>query len=414
MGRGFDLQIAEYLSIRTSSIFVLKANFPPPLGLPILSLEFLQNPVQLIQHFYKQIHTFFEPSMADIARPLTSVNRVEKGSFPARTAEYPRHSAFAQVSPPQIVEEWLQKFNSTLNSDMTNKLTDLFMTESYWRDQLCLSWTFRTLEGPEKISSFFDNLKSKPHVQSVTVDESAPYKTPTKTTLDYLGKVPCVQAWLKFKTDVGNGVGIVRLVQDTDDGNHWKAFTLFTTLRELNGYEETIGSRRLKGVNHGGLQGRLNWQDRRNTAQEVLEDPVVLIVGAGQSGLTLAARLKQLGIETLLIDTNERIGDSWRKRYHQLVLHDPVWYDHLPYMEFPPNWPVSRMFPDRLAVPQLNCIQVFTPKDKLADWFESYVKSMELVAWTSTQLKSSKYVDETGKWTVVLERTENGKTTTST
>ena len=35
-----------------------------------------------------------------------------------------------------------------------------------------------------------------------------------------------------------------------------------------------------------------------------------------------------------------------------LLLHDPVWYDHLPYLPFPESWPV------------------FTPRDKLADWLE--------------------------------------------
>ncbi len=52
---------------------------------------------------------------------------------------------------------------------------------------------------------------------------------------------------------------------------------------------------------------------------------VFLSRGAGQGGLTVAARLKQLGLETLIIDRNPRIGDSWRNRYHQLVLHDSVW-----------------------------------------------------------------------------------------
>ena len=52
-------------------------------------------------------------------------------------------------------------------------------------------------------------------------------------------------------------------------------------------------------------------------------------IGSGQAGLMLAARLKQLNVDALLIDRMARIGDNWRKRYHQLVLHDPVWYDHL-------------------------------------------------------------------------------------
>ena len=85
-----------------------------------------------------------------------------------------------------------------------------------------------------------------------------------------------------------------------------------------------------------------------------------LSLGAGQGGLTSAARLKMLGVNALIIDKNERVGDNWRQRYHQLVLHDPVWYDHLPYINFPPHWPI------------------FTPKDKLAEFFECYAKLLEL------------------------------------
>jgi cation diffusion facilitator CzcD-associated flavoprotein CzcO len=93
-----------------------------------------------------------------------------------------------------------------------------------------------------------------------------------------------------------------------------------------------------------------------------------------------------LNIPSLMIDQNERVGDNWRKRYHQLVLHDPVWYDHMPYVPFPPHWPV------------------FTPKDKLAEFFESYVKLLELNAWTSTTLKSTSWDEDKKQWTVTVER----------
>lgn len=91
-----------------------------------------------------------------------------------------------------------------------------------------------------------------------------------------------------------------------------------------------------------------------------------------------------LNVDTLIIDRNDRIGDNWRQRYRQLVLHDPVWYDHMPYVSFPPHWPV------------------FTPKDKLAEWFESYAKTLELNVWTRTTLRTPTWDGQ--KWTVVLER----------
>lgn len=114
--------------------------------------------------------------------------------------------------------------------------------------------------------------------------------------------------------------------------------------------------------------------------------PLTLSPGAGQAGLTAAARLKMLGVETLVIDQNDRVGDNWRKRYHQLVLHDPVWYDHMPYLSFPSHWPI------------------FTPKDKLAQFFESYAALLELNIWTKTQLVHTHWDSTKNTWTVVVNR----------
>ena len=112
----------------------------------------------------------------------------------------------------------------------------------------------------------------------------------------------------------------------------------------------------------------------------------MVIIGGGQGGIALGARLRQLGVPTIIIDRNPRPGDSWRNRYKSLCLHDPVWYDHLPYIDFPKNWPV------------------FAPKDKIGDWLEMYAKVMELNYWGSTECKSATYDEETGEWTVVVER----------
>ena len=89
---------------------------------------------------------------------------------------------------------------------------------------------------------------------------------------------------------------------------------------------------------------------------------------------------------TIIVEKNPRAGDSWRNRYKSLCLHDPVWYDHMPYIPFPPNWPV------------------FSPKDKIGDWLEMYTKVMELNYWGSTLCKSAKYDEKAKEWTVIVER----------
>ncbi len=96
--------------------------------------------------------------------------------------------------------------------------------------------------------------------------------------------------------------------------------------------------------------------------------------------------MRRLGVPAIIVEKNERAGDSWRNRYRSLVLHDPVWYDHLPYLPFPDDWPV------------------FTPKDKMGDWLESYVRIMELNYWSSTECTGASFDAGTKKWTVSLVR----------
>jgi len=74
---------------------------------------------------------------------------------------------------------------------------------------------------------------------------------------------------------------------------------------------------------------------RKASADYADRDPTVLVVGGGQAGLAIAARLKQLKIDTLIVDREPRIGDNWRKRYHALTLHNQVQSITLPYMPFP-------------------------------------------------------------------------------
>ena len=158
---------------------------------------------------------------------------------------------------------------------------------------------------------------------------------------------------------------------------------------ELKGYEEQRLAARPKGVEHGAVKGRQSWLERKQAAESSLgydDQPYCVIVGGGQGGIALGARLRQLDVPTIILEKNSRPGDSWRRRYKSLCLHDPVWYDHLPYVKFPENWPV------------------FSPKDKIADWLEAYTKVMELNYWGSSEAIHAQYDEDAGEWTVDVVR----------
>lgn len=120
-----------------------------------------------------------------------------------------------------------------------------------------------------------------------------------------------------FETDSGIASGIARLVPTAN--GEWKAHTIFTNLEDLKGFPEKIGPLRNSVTNHG------KWEEnRKKEAEFVDKQPTVLIVGGGQSGLDVAARLKALNVSSLVVERNPRIGDNWRTRYESLTLHDPV------------------------------------------------------------------------------------------
>ena len=286
-------------------------------------------------------------------------------------------------------ESWLAQFESALATSDHALLKSLFHPDSYWRDVLALSWNIQTLNGAEPILSELkaDAISASPSGFRVDPDRAAPRRVTRAGT-------NAIEAIFRFETAVGRGSGILRLTPDAGDGNRLKAWTLLTALDELKGFEEQLETSRPRGQSYSRDFRGPNWLDLRKAAAEYADrDPDVLVVGGGQAGLAVAARLKQLRIDTLIVDREARIGDNWRHRYHALTLHNQVQVNHLPYMPFPPNWPV------------------YIPKDKLANWFEAYVESMELNYWTGTEFESGSYDEAAGRWSVVLRRADGSQRT---
>ncbi|KAI9367139.1 hypothetical protein BJX61DRAFT_529909 [Aspergillus egyptiacus] len=318
-----------------------------------------------------------------------SKDRIVPGSVNVPVGKFPATCSSTDIDANHVATEIVDKLNAALPQRDIPAITALFLEDGFWRDHLCLTWDLRTAKGRDRIASL---LASGETVTKIEIDRSTPARAPQVGAIDAWGEIMGVLFYITVTTNVGSGRGVVRLAEK--DGR-WLIYTLYTALREIKGHEESIGPRRPFGARHGEVVDRRNWLDRR-TAESNFDggkEPAVVIVGAGQSGLSVAARLKMLGIEALVMDEEERIGDNWRRRYHQLVLHDPVWYDHMPYVPFPAHWPV------------------FTPKDKLAEFFECYAKILELNVWTKTTLRKSAWSEAEKIWTLELVRRKDDGTT---
>jgi putative flavoprotein involved in K+ transport len=277
-------------------------------------------------------------------------------------------------TPSQRATAWLQDFGAALATGQPAQASALFDTDSYWRDLVAFTWNIRTQEGPAAIADMLAARAADTAASNFTLEGEA-------TEADGV-----VDAWFTFETRVARGRGHLRL-KATPAGD--RAWTLLTTMTELKGFEEKKGPRRIAGAEHGVHKHRKSWAELRQEEQARLgyeEQPYVVIIGGGQGGIMLAARLRRLGVPAIVVEKNERPGDSWRKRYKSLCLHDPVWYDHLPYLPFPDDWPV------------------FAPKDKIGDWLEMYTRVMEISYWGSTTAKKARFDEARGEWEVVVDR----------
>ncbi|MEM8690962.1 MAG: NAD(P)/FAD-dependent oxidoreductase [Pseudomonadota bacterium] len=274
------------------------------------------------------------------------------------------------ASPMGRVQTWLTKFEQALVGRDIEAVKGLFAKECYWRDFVSFTWNLKTLEGREAIGEMAEAMLDQVKPTQFQL-EGEPTEADGVT-----------EAWITFETEKFRGKGHIRL---NDEG----CWTLLTTAQELKGHEEKRGRARDQGVVHGADKNRETWAERRAREEAELgykTQPYVVIIGGGQGGIALGARLQRLDVPTIIIEKNDRPGDSWRNRYKSLCLHDPVWYDHLPYMPFPDDWPV------------------FAPKDKLGDWLEMYTKVMELNYWTKSTCKSATYDEAAGEWTIVVDR----------
>ncbi len=281
-----------------------------------------------------------------------------------------------------LAKEWLAQFGRCLAQPSSADLGQLLLQDCYWRDVLALTWNMETVAGRSNVIARLTETAAGVEPGSLSLDGDAP----EPQFVSRVGR-DVVEAFFTFATRQGRARGIVRLVAASDDEQQPQAWTVLTSLEELKGFEEKTDSNRPTGQSHSRDFRGPNWLDERQTAEAYEDrDPAVLVVGGGQAGLASAARLVQIGVDTLIIDKHDRIGDNWRKRYHALTLHNQVQVNHLPYMPFPPTWPT------------------YIPKDKLANWFESYVDALELNYWTSTELIDGTYDEQSERWTVNLRR----------
>jgi cation diffusion facilitator CzcD-associated flavoprotein CzcO len=288
-----------------------------------------------------------------------------------------------QATAPADAQRWLENFAAVLTAQDSAAVAGLFLDGGLWRDVLAFTWTIQTMSGRPAIEDMLRKTLARTQPKNFYIPSR---RTPPRWVTR--AGTEAIETLFEFETMSGPANGVLRLVPDAH--GKLRAWTLNTNLHELRGHEEEF--RRRPEPDSTRDFGAENWGDRLAKARTYADrDPAVIVVGGGQAGLSIAARLHQLGIDTLIVDRHGRVGDNWRTRYHSLTLHNEVHVNHLPYLPFPPTFPV------------------YIPKDKLANWFESYVEALELNFWTGTELVAGSYDEQRREWRVTLRQQDGGE-----
>ncbi len=264
-----------------------------------------------------------------------------------------------------VMDAWISEFKAAAEGRDGRAVAALFVPDGYWKDILSFTWSFRTFQGRDNIETRWQETQDDvaPRNIRLSPDRSAP-------KLTRRGARDVIEGFFDFDTKVGRGTAFVRLVPTDGRWSDPRAWIMLTTLQELNGAEECAGRRR---PTHAAP---------RDDSERLPNDPQVLIIGGGQAGLTLAARLGQMGVDYLILEKNTRIGDNWRKRYDALTLHNDLRANHLPYLPFPETWPT------------------FLPKDRLADWLETYANLLDLSVLTNAEVTAGRFDPSRGRWLI--------------
>ncbi|OJT13103.1 hypothetical protein TRAPUB_10373 [Trametes pubescens] len=284
------------------------------------------------------------------------------------------------LNPRLIASTWLTAFRTASQSGDGGAFAALFLPNGWLRDLLVFTWDIHSLEGRDKVAAHVANTLANAQIQDIRLDDTA-HLAPEVSFLPQIHAVD-VEFAITFECRTGHGRGHIRLLPDQD--GTFRALTALLMLSDLRGHEE---QNILTFRDDTAAPGRDLQKDFANWVHGVETNPHVLIVGAGQTGVQVAARFKALQIPTLVIERHAQVGDVWRKRYPTLALHTIKRQNTLLYQPYPSNWPE------------------YTPRDKLADWLEHYVSIQDLVVWTDSELQPRPVYDAvTGTWDVTICR----------
>lgn len=310
-----------------------------------------------------------------------------------------------------------------------------FTSDCFWRDQLTLTSTFRTIYGGDRARATWlhlaksHNPTSFKHVDSSTyvaelggnnnryIFSAFTFQTShdglTATHSGYLNVVPgseqgtwqvwCLQTLLEgFK---GHELHDLRRVYPDEVNDEYPDSDIgLATNRNYRDY--------LQKQSSSGANGHVNGHAEKLDREPIIEDNVrrvdVLIVGGGQAGLSTAGFCKAAELDTLVVEKYKAVGDNWTERYASLYLHTPHRWNDLP---FGPTFN-NRDYSEWLSAAELKKgYQAYVDRYNIVSAGRSIMISANWRlqdVWTSSKIVKSDYDKKKNEWHLQID--QNGQT----
>jgi cation diffusion facilitator CzcD-associated flavoprotein CzcO len=253
----------------------------------------------------------------------------------------------------------------------------LLKETTLWRDLFALTGTARTFDGVQRILGAWRELNAsrKPHDFKL-IPSSVRIMRPNP-------KMSWIEAMFSFhmnSTPTSTGTGVMKLVPD-EQTKTWRLWTLVTMLQNIDNLP-----------NVDVLEPNQSWQEEFSLPSPVSEGPETavhdcVVVGAGMSGLCVSGNLKAIGVNTLILERNSRIGQNWTDRYDSVSIHTSRPYGQLPFAKiWGPEYPYH-----------LNT-------NHLDEGYRRYAQMYNLNVSLSTELKKAHWNPKSSTWTLEVVR----------
>ncbi|KAH9906805.1 hypothetical protein F4778DRAFT_723448 [Xylariomycetidae sp. FL2044] len=275
--------------------------------------------------------------------------------------------------PTKLARAALEALNAGLTGKDAASLEACFYKgQAYWKDLLALTYHLRTISTPDKIaSSLLETAGLRGLVGGFEIKGDAVFIRPTPV-------LQFIDCNFTFKTEAPAATcsgRILLLPLKVEERVVWKIWILSTKLENLDVQPEDETLLKAPG---------------RQLNSSAPTETDVFIAGGGNAAAALAARLKALGVESIMAERNARVGDNWALRYDSLRFHVPTSFCELPFM----TYDKELQSPHRLS------------KDELAGQLRRYVEAFHLNLITSAQItRTSRMPDN--RWHIEL-RTPGG------